>query len=80
MKNKENEIQSTNIVKETKYEEKVIIESNIYDEKNMSVEQIREMYPVGTMIMLESMQNEDLPKGTIGKVKKVDDMGQIQML
>lgn len=38
------------------------------------------MYPVGTMIMLESMQNEDLPKGTIGKVKKVDDMGQIQML
>lgn len=80
MKNKENEIQSTNIVKETKYEEKVIIESNIYDEKNMSVEQIREMYPVGTMIMLESMRNEDLPKGTIGKVKKVDDMGQIQML
>lgn len=80
MKNKENEIQSTNIVKETKYEEKVIIESNIYDEKNMSVEQIREMYPVGTMIMLESMQNEDLPKGTIGKVKKVDDMVQIQML
>ena len=52
LKNKGNEIQSTNIVKETKYEEKVVVESNIYDEKDMPVEKIREMYPKGTVIML----------------------------
>lgn len=38
LKTKENEIQPTNIVKETKYEEKVVVENNVYDEKNMSVE------------------------------------------
>ena len=80
LKTKEDEIQSTNIVKETKYEEKVVVENNFYDEKNMSVEQIREMYPKGTVIMLENMQGENMPKGLVGFVKSVDDKGQIQML
>ena len=50
------------------------------EEHIKEVSKIRELYPVGTMIMLESMANENLPKGIIGKVKKVDDIGQLQMV
>ena len=49
-------------------------------EQIKEVSKIKELYPVGTMIMLESMANENLPKGIIGKVKKVDDIGQLQMV
>ncbi|MBS5794593.1 MAG: DUF4314 domain-containing protein [Clostridiales bacterium] len=46
----------------------------------MPVEKIREMYPKGTVIMLENMQGKNMPKGLVGFVKGVDDKGQIQML
>jgi len=45
-----------------------------------NVEQIREMYPEGTLIELEEMKGEpQMPSGMKGKVRFVDDMGQIHM-
>ncbi len=75
LKNQENEVTT-----ETTYTENVVIETNIYDEENMPIDKIRELYTKGTMIMLENMENENLPKGLIGQVKNVDDMGQIHMI
>ena len=44
------------------------------------VEAIRKEYPVGTMIELVSMNDVQAPpKGTLGMVKGVDDLGQILM-
>ena len=78
---KQEDLTSDNtLVNEKVYENNISTEKIVYDNKDIPVDKIREMYPVGTMIMLENMQGENLPKGTIGKVKKVDDMGQIQML
>ena len=45
-----------------------------------NVEQIREMYPEGTLIELEEMKGEpQMPYGMKGTVRFVDDMGQIHM-
>lgn len=46
----------------------------------MNVEEIREMYPQGTQIVLEEMSGESqMPYGLKGTVKFVDDIGQIHM-
>ena len=45
-----------------------------------NVEQIREMYPEGTLIELEEMKGEpQMPCGMKGTVRFVDDMGQLHM-
>ena len=86
LKKQKNEIQQENLtndntlIKEKVYENNIDTEKVIYDDKDIPVDKIREMYPVGTMIMLENMQNENLPRGTIGQVKKVDDIGQIHTM
>lgn len=72
--------QNNEIKQEDLTSDNTLVNEKVYDNKDIPVDKIREMYPVGTMIMLENMQWENLPKGTMGKVKKVDDMGQIQML
>ena len=46
----------------------------------MNVDEIREMYPEGTQIVLEEMSGESqMPCGLKGTVKFVDDIGQIHM-
>lgn len=46
----------------------------------MDIEELREKYPVGTIIELQEMKGENqMPAGLKGKVKLVDDMGQIHM-
>lgn len=75
-----NTIEQNAVTTETTYTENINVETNIYDEKGITVDKIREIYPKGTMIMLENMENENLPKGLIGKVKNVDDIGQIHMI
>ena len=40
---------------------------------------IKDMYGPGTEIELIHMEGEDMPRGTIGTVVKVDDIGQIHM-
>ena len=46
----------------------------------MNVEEIKEMYPEGTQIVLEEMSGESqMPCGLKGTVKFVDDIGQIHM-
>lgn len=86
LKKQKNEIQqedltsNNTLVNEKVYENNIATEKVIYDDKDIPVDKIKEMYPVGTMIMLENMQGENLPKGTIGQVKKVDDIGQIHTM
>ena len=42
------------------------------------IERLRELYPKGTRIVLEYMDDYQAPpKGTVGEVTNVDDMGQI---
>lgn len=53
--------------------------NNIYNEKDMSINRIKEMYPKDTMVILENMQGENMPKGLVGFVKSVDDKGQIHI-
>ena len=45
------------------------------------VEHIREMYPVGTRIQLDSMGDDPrpIPRGTMGTVVGVDDVGSVMM-
>ena len=46
----------------------------------MNAEKIRDMYPKGTRIRLECMEDpQAVPPGTMGTVQGVDDIGQIQM-
>lgn len=46
----------------------------------MDIDEIRAQYPVGTVIELQEMKWEkQMPAGLKGKVKLVDDMGQIHM-
>lgn len=46
----------------------------------MNVNEIRELYPAGTQIVLEEMSGESqMPYGLKGTVDFVDDMGQIHM-
>ena len=46
----------------------------------MNAEKIRAMYPKGTRIRLECMEDpQAVPPGTMGAVQGVDDIGQIQM-
>lgn len=46
----------------------------------MNIDEIREMYPEGTQIILEEMSGEEqMPYGLRGTVKFVDDIGQIHM-
>lgn len=48
--------------------------------KDEQIKMIKQNYPSGTRIKLIYMNdNYDVPKGTIGTVDYVDDMGQIQM-
>lgn len=50
----------------------------LYDYKK--VERLKEMYPSGTRIQLNSMSGEpDMPFGLMGTVDFVDDIGQVQM-
>lgn len=43
-----------------------------------TVEQIRRIYPVGSIIVLDEMTDEyALPVGTLGKVTGVDDIGSV---
>ena len=44
------------------------------------LEELKEEYMQGDLVRLEHMENEDLPIGSIGFVKKVDDMGQVHVL
>lgn len=44
------------------------------------VELLKEMYPAGTRIQLNSMSGEpDMPSSLMGTVDFVDDIGQLQM-
>lgn len=46
----------------------------------MNINEIRELYPAGTQIVLEEMSGESqMPYGLKGTVNFVDDMGQIHM-
>lgn len=46
----------------------------------MNVNEIRELYPAGTQIILEEMSGESqMPYGLKGTVDFVDDIGQIHM-
>lgn len=48
--------------------------------KDEQIKMIKQNYPTGTRIKLIYMNdNYAVPKGTIGTVDYVDDMGQIQM-
>lgn len=51
----------------------------VYDEKK--VEMLRQRYPKGTRICLDSMENDPfpIPSGSKGTVKCVDDAGNILM-
>lgn len=52
---------------------------NKFDREN-KVKELREKYPSGTWIRLISMDDEQAPpKGTIGIVTLVDDMGNIHV-
>ena len=53
--------------------------SNIYNEKDISINKIKEMYPKDTTVILENMKDENMPKGLVGVVKSVDDIGQIHI-
>lgn len=45
---------------------------------HQKVERVKELYPVGTRIILERMNDPQAPpKGTIGEVTNVDDVGNI---
>lgn len=44
-----------------------------------TVDEIKQNYQKGIQIKLEKMEGEDLPKGLIGQVQYVDDLGQIHM-
>nr|WP_317358752.1 DUF4314 domain-containing protein [uncultured Tyzzerella sp.] len=44
------------------------------------LEKLRKEYVQGTLVRLEHMKNEDLPVGSIGFVKNVDDIGQVHIL
>ena len=47
----------------------------------MNVNEIRELYPAGTQIVLEEMSGESqMPYGLKGTVDFVDDMGQIHSI
>lgn len=50
-----------------------------YDEKRINM--LRQRYPAGTRICLDSMENDPqpIPSGTMGTVVAVDDMGQLVM-
>lgn len=50
-----------------------------YDEKRINM--LRQRYPAGTRICLDSMENDPqpIPSGTMGTVVVVDDMGQLVM-
>ncbi len=50
-----------------------------YDEKRINT--LRQRYPAGTRICLNSMENDPqpIPPGTMGMVVAVDDMGQLVM-
>ena len=45
------------------------------------VEQIKENFPVGTVVKINSMQDpyRPIPRGTLGEVTGVDDVGSILM-
>ena len=46
----------------------------------MDVKRLRELYPVGTRIMLDYMEDiQAVPTGTKGTVDHIDDMGTIHM-
>ncbi|MGN0605955.1 MAG: DUF4314 domain-containing protein [Oscillospiraceae bacterium] len=46
----------------------------------MDVKRLRELYPVGTRIMLDYMEDiQAVPTGTKGIVDHIDDMGTIHM-
>ncbi len=51
----------------------------IYDQNK--VEMLRQRYPEGTRICLDSMENDPypIPSGAVGTVKAVDDAGNILM-
>lgn len=44
------------------------------------LEKLRKEYTQGDLVRLEYIENEDLPVGSIGFIKNVDDMGQIHVL
>lgn len=46
---------------------------------NAEVEDIRANYPKGTIVKLKNMSGENIPEGSIGTVKSVDDMGHIHV-
>ena len=46
----------------------------------IKLEKLRKEYAQGDLVRLEHMENEDLPIGSIGFVKKVDDIGQVHVL
>lgn len=48
--------------------------------KRVNTKKIREMYPKGTIIELEYMDDPQAPpRGTKGEVMYVDDIGQVHM-
>lgn len=51
----------------------------MYNEKK--IEMLKQRYPAGTRICLDSMENDPnpIPSGTMGTVVAVDDMGQLIM-
>lgn len=51
----------------------------MYNEKK--IEMLKQRYPAGTRICLDSMENDPnpIPSGTMGTVVSVDDMGQLIM-
>ena len=53
---------------------------SITKNQEYEIEKIKELYPQGTLIQLESMQDESLKSGLMGFVKNVDDIGQIHII
>lgn len=50
------------------------------DKEKMKAKRLREMYPKGTKVVLESMEGErQMPDGLKGEVYCVDDAGQIHV-
>lgn len=69
--------------REIEFEPEQTMQGEFFYEKGVSVmdvDEIREQYPVGTVIELHEMKSENrMPAGLKGRVKLVDDMGQIHM-
>lgn len=43
------------------------------------INELKKIYTPGTKIELIEMIGEDIPRGTVGTVRRVDDIGQIHM-